>query len=389
MTKTRRLVSIAVTTVLFAACRKEANELAKQPESQISVEASSERISEEKHDSHGGFVYTLGNQGNGNSVIVYRRDENGKLTFVRSVSTGGKGTGSGLGSQGAIALSDHKSFLLAVNAGSNTISSFKVSNGELDLVSTVNSGGLKPISITQHDGLVYVLNAGGTGNISGFRIIGNGRLIPIPHSTRPLSTANSDPAEISFVNEGRTLVVTEKGANKIISYALNFFGVPAAFHSLNSANATPFGFAVGEDGKIFVSEAAGGAAGASSVSSYKVSYDGTISLINGPVLAGQTAACWVVVTDNNKFVYATNTGSNDVSSFTASASGHLDIFHAVAGNSGKTPIDAALSDQSRFLYALNAGDVSISAFKVNNNGELTSIQTVSGLQTGTIGLAAE
>ena len=389
MTKTRRLVTIAVTTVLFAACRKEASEPARQPDDEISIEAGTERISQEKHTSHGGYVYTLGNQADANKVIVYRRDEDGKLNFVRSVSTGGKGTGSGLGSQGAISLSDNRNILLAVNAGSNTISSFKVSNGDLDLVSTVSSQGLKPISITQHDGLVYVLNAGGTGNISGFRTIGNGKLITIPHSERPLSTPSSDPAQISFVNGGRTLVVTEKGTNKIISYALNFFGVPAAFHSLNSANATPFGFAVGEDGKIFVSEAAGGTPGASSVSSYKVSYDGTISLINGPVLAGQTAACWVVVTDNNKFVYATNTGSNDVSSFTASAAGHLDIFHAVAGNSGKTPIDAALSDQSQFLYALNAGDVSISAFKVNHNGELTAIQTVLGLQTGTIGLAAE
>lgn len=389
MTKTRRLVTIAVTTVLFTACRKEASEPAKQQDGEISIEASSERISQEKHSSHGGYVYTLGNQAEENKVIVYRRDEDGKLNFLRSVSTNGKGTGIGLGSQGAISLSDNRNILLAVNAGSNTISSFRVSNGDLDLVSTVSSQGLKPISITQHNGLVYVLNAGGTGNISGFRIIGNGKLIPIPHSERPLSTASSDPAQISFVNEGRTLVVTEKGTNKIISYTLNFFGVPAEFHSLNSANATPFGFAVGEDGKIFVSEAAGGAPGASSVSSYKVSYDGAISLINGPVLAGQTAACWVVVTDNNKFVYASNTGSNDVSSFTASASGNLDIFHAVAGNTGKTPIDAALSDQSQFLYALNAGDVSISAFRVNNNGELTTIQTVPGLQTGTIGLAAE
>lgn len=389
MTRTRRLVTIAVSTVLFAACRKEVNEPALQPDNETSVEASSARVSEEKHDSHGGYVYTLGNQSEDNKVIIYRRDEDGKLTFVRSVSTGGKGTGSGLGSQGAIARSDNRNFLFAVNAGDNTISSFRISNGGLDLVSTVSSQGLKPISLTQHEGLLYALNAGGTGNISGFRIIGNGKLIPIPHSTRALTTSSSDPAQISFVNGGRSLVVTEKGTNKITSYTLNFFGIPATFHALNSANATPFGFAVGESGKIFVSEAAGGTPGASSVSSYHVSYDGTISLINGPVLAGQTAACWVVVTDNNKFVYATNTGSNDVSSFTSNASGHLDIFHAVAGNSGKTPIDAALSDQSRFLYALNAGDVSISAFKVNNNGELTAIQTVTGLQTGTIGLAAE
>lgn len=388
MTNVKKLTIIAITSVFFVACRKDIK--APDTVSEASAEtATSAKVTEERNYSHDGYVYTLSNQSNGNSVMVYRRGSDGELNLTRSYSTGGNGTGSGLGSQGAVALGSDDNVLLAVNAGSNTISSFRVSHGELELLSTVDSKGIKPISVTQHDRLVYVLNAGGNGNISGFRIAGNGRLIAIPNSTRPLSSNASDPAQISFVNEGTALVITEKGTNKIISYTVNYLGTPAAFHSLASANATPFGFAVGDHGKIYVSEAAGGAAGASSVSSYRVAYNGAISLINGPVLAGQTAACWVVVNGNGKYVYATNTGSNSVSSFTANSFGNISILHAVAANSGTTPIDAALSDQSKFLYVLNAAGHSISAYKVDENGGLNGIQTVDGLPVGDVGLVAE
>ncbi|MDP4264938.1 MAG: beta-propeller fold lactonase family protein [Bacteroidota bacterium] len=387
MTSVKKLTAIAVTTVFFVACRKDIK--GPDPVEEASAETTSAKVNEERGYSHSGYVYTLSNQSTDNKVMVYRRDSDGELSFIKSYSSGGNGTGSGLGSQGAVTLAGNDNILLAVNAGSNTISSFKVSHDELELISTVGSKGIKPISIAQYDKLVYVLNAGGNGNISGFRIAGDGQLIAIPNSTRPLSSNASDPAQISFVNEGTALVITEKGTNKIITYTVNHFGVPAAFHSLASANATPFGFAVGEQGKIYVSEAAGGAAGASSVSSYRVGYNGAISLTNGPVLAGQTAACWVVLTGNGKYVYATNTGSNSVSSFTANLPGNINTFHAVAANSGTTPIDAALSDQSKFLYVLNANGHSISVFRVSDNGELSNIQTVTGLPAGDIGLAAE
>jgi hypothetical protein len=36
-------------------------------------------------------------------------------------------------------------------------------------MSVVNSGGLTPISVTEGDGMVTVLNAGGAGNVAGFR----------------------------------------------------------------------------------------------------------------------------------------------------------------------------------------------------------------------------
>ena len=178
--------------------------------------------------------------------------------------------------------------------------------------------------------------------------------------------------------------------NKIISYTINGDGTPGTMHMLTSANATPFGFDVGSDGIIYVSEAAGGAPGASTVSSYHVATSGAISLITGPISAGQTAACWVVLTNNEKYVYATNTGSNNVSSFNAANDGALSVLSAIAASMKiSTPIDAALSNNSKFLYVLNSGDHSITAMSVANDGSLGFLQNVTGLPVGDVGLAAK
>jgi 6-phosphogluconolactonase (cycloisomerase 2 family) len=322
-------------------------------------------------------------------VLDYARAANGTLTLDGSYSAGGNGTGGGLGNQGAVILADDDEVLIAVNAGSNTISSFKITGNGLNLKSTVSSGGTTPVSVTEHEGIVYVLNAGGMGNISGFKLGNNDKLTAIANSTRPLSSSAAGAAQVSFVRNGKVLVITEKATNKIITYRVNEWGVPGAMHSITSSNPTPFGFAPGRFGNIYVSEAVGGAPGASTLSSYHISFDGSITLIDGPVGAGQSAACWVVLTRDGKFAYATNTASNNISSFSVHPySGNLNVLHAIAATTQAGPIDADLSNNSKYLYVLNAGAHSIGAYEVANNGSLTSVQNVPGLPVGTNGLAA-
>src|SRR5687768_13369046 len=67
-----------------------------------------------------GVVYTLTNEAAGNAVAVFDRSADGSLAPAGSVATGGLGSGGGLGSQGAIVLEGRR--LLAVNAGSNSVS---------------------------------------------------------------------------------------------------------------------------------------------------------------------------------------------------------------------------------------------------------------------------
>ena len=214
MKKIKNLSVIAVTMLLVSACQKDAR--LSQPANDDAVATTSNSSSNKNSENTAGHVYTLSNQVSGNAVMEYSRASDGTLNFVASYAAGGTGTGGGLGNQGAIILTDDGDVLLAVNAGSNTISSFKVDNNGLSLTSTVSSGGIRPISITRYNDLVFVLNAGAPGNISGFAINGNGMLNAIPNSIRPLSAANVGPAQIEFVNDGKVLVVTEQATNKII-----------------------------------------------------------------------------------------------------------------------------------------------------------------------------
>src|SRR5262245_11906083 len=81
-----------------------------------------------------GNVYVLTNQIEGNAVAVYDRGADGSLTAEGVYPTGGTGTAAGLQSQGAVTLADDGRLVLAVNAGSNSISSFRVRRDGLQLV---------------------------------------------------------------------------------------------------------------------------------------------------------------------------------------------------------------------------------------------------------------
>ncbi|CAN5232780.1 hypothetical protein BH11BAC5_BH11BAC5_45020 [soil metagenome] len=390
-TKYQIAIAIAVTTIFLSACKKDTG--FQSPESSDDANTTTANSALRRGEFGQGHVYLLSNQVAGNKVLDYTRSSDGTLTLSGSWPTGDNGTGAGLGSQGAIIIAGdgnegESKVLLAVNAGSNTISSLKVKGNGLKLISTISSGGARPISITQFDDMVYVLNAGGDGNISGFRLGENGSLRAIANSTRPLTTTNSGPAEIAFIREGNVLAITEKATNTITTYTVGKSGLPGTMHTLASANQTPFGFAAGYD-KIYVTEAAGGAPGASTVSSYRIQENGTISLITGPVSAGQTAACWAVVTNNYKYVYAANTGSGTISSFGVSNSGSISVNAAVAASAGTGPADAALSHDSKFLYVRNGGSSSISVYAVSGNGSLTNVQTITGLEAGTVGISAD
>jgi 6-phosphogluconolactonase (cycloisomerase 2 family) len=332
------------------------------------------------------------NAASGNAVLVYDRAADGTLTAAGSVGTGGLGSGGGLGNQGGLIVSDDGRWLLAVNAGGNSVAVFSIQgNGSLTRTSTVPSGGTQPISVTLARGLVYVLNGGGSGNIVGFRLDTKGVLDLIPGSTLPLSGAGVGPAEIAFDPQGNALVVSEKGTNRITTYLVGPDGL-ATGPNVNSSNgATPFGFAFSQTGVLIVSEAFGGAPNASAASSYRVAADGGLQLISGSVPTTETAACWFVVTRNGHFAYTSNTGSGSISGY-AVQGGALTLLDAdgrtgVTGP-GTSPIDLALARNSRFLYALNSGNQTISAFAVGADGSLAVIGSVAGLPASANGLAA-
>lgn len=346
------------------------------------------------HDDDGegaaGAVYTMTNAVDGNEILAFSRASDGSLRPAGEYATGGLGTGAGLGNQNGVILSKDGRWLFVVNAGSNQVSVFAVRHTGLTLVDSIDSGGIQPVSVTADGDLLYVLNAG-SDTISGFRVNRRGKLTPLPDSTRPLSGSGTAPAQIAFSPDGDLLVVTEKATNRIDVYVVGEDGLTTGPSVHASVGQTPFGFAFDPRGRLLVSEAAGGAFEASSVTSYEVTEGGGLQPISAAVPTTETAACWVVVTGNGRYAYTTNAGSGSLAGYTIGRDGGLSLLDpdgrsGVTGD-GSTPIDMALSSNSRYLYTLNAGSDALSAFRVDADGSLQALSGVS-LTDGTNGLAA-
>jgi 6-phosphogluconolactonase len=343
-----------------------------------------------------GKLYTMSNATTGNEVLVYNRLSDGSLSKTAAIPTKGTGTGGGLGNQGALTFSKDGFFLFAVNPGSNSITSFRLTSNGLDLVNTVSSGGTTPVSVTEDRGRLYVLNAGNSstpGNIHGFRVNHDGRLSPIYYSKRLLSskTATTGVAQINFSDDGEQLIVTEKATNLILTYRLNAYDVPSRPVLNASSGITPFGFAVGKRDQVFVSNAEGGAANISTLSSYRLLPHGKLGDISPEVTTGETAACWVALTPDGRYAFTTNTASGTISSFQVELDGKVTVAESKAGitGTGSGPIDMIVSPESRFLYTLNAGNDTISSFEVGLDGTLTLVTTLESLPDGANGLIAQ
>jgi 6-phosphogluconolactonase len=349
-------------------------------------------IAHEHEGLRSGKLFTISNAADGNEVLVFGRSEEGRLQLMHHVPTGGHGTGAGLGSQGAVTLSGDGRYLFVVNAMSNSVSTFAVREWDLQLKSVVASGGLQPISVTEHHGVVYVLNAGGDGNIAGFRNAG-GQLKAIDDGVRALSAAGGTaPAQVGFDRNGQALVVAERATNKLTTYRVQDHGQAGAPKVNDSAGMTPFGFAFNKRNVLVVSEAFGGAADASALSSYRfeTGAPGRPMVVSASVPTTQTAACWVAITPSGRYAYTTNTGSGSVSSYRIGWAGHLKLLDAVAANTGtgSGPIDAAIPPTGRRLDVLSGATGTIKSYRIGSAGQLVPAGTIGGLPAGTSGLAS-
>ena len=112
--------------------------------------------------------------------------------------------------------------LLAVNAGSNTVSLFRVHGDHLWLKQVAASGGKFPVSIAVHGEWVYVLNAGGQGSVQGYWLAGD-HLWRMRFSHRALGLGNTNPpdylhspGQVGFTPDGRRLIVATKASTSAI-----------------------------------------------------------------------------------------------------------------------------------------------------------------------------
>ncbi|HTS73473.1 MAG TPA: beta-propeller fold lactonase family protein [Gaiellaceae bacterium] len=374
-----------------------------------------------------GAVYTQTNSPSGNSVVVFNRFANGKLKKRQSVPTGGKGSTQSVGcgpgcpildSQTAVVVSKSGKLVFAVNAGSDTVTSFRKTPSGLKRVSQVSSGGKMPESLALHGNLLYVLNVAtengtSTGNIYGLRISSSGKLSPVG-SSRPLANLappdhSADPRAMDFKPNGKVIVVTELAAGfmgtgppgRIDTFVVGSNGKagPAVAHP--TSDALPFGFAFDNRSHVVVSQIrspAGNVDG--SISTYKVTDSGGVTPIDTKPSSG-ILPCWVAVSSDGRYAYLVNTGAGHpapVTRFRVGSTGTLTpLSPPAASRSGEfARTDAALSRGSTFLYVLapkvGPGNAShIDEYRRTANGGLKfigSTQPGANIGIGATGLAA-
>jgi 6-phosphogluconolactonase len=340
---------------------------------------------DDSRDAHAVFVMT--NDADGNQVIAFERTRYGTLVEPRKYSTGGRGSGGKidpLASQGSLTLSEDRSVLLAVNAGSGTLSAFRVFGSHLILTDRVPTGGSEPNAVAQHGKLVYVLNTAGSSSVVGFELH-EGKLARLGASQRFLSGNDTNSASIAFSTDGHHLVVTERASNKLDVFQV----LPDGRLSDASVNASvgPGAFAVtfGKDTAI-VAETGPGGPNSSGMSSYSIGSNNTLIPVSASVPTLGTANCWNVVTPDGRFVYASNSGSSSISGFQIGTGGALTpIPGTVVGlnPSGSTNLDITISSDGDYLYSLNAASGAIGIFAIRgSDGSLTNLGTVGGLPAG-------
>jgi 6-phosphogluconolactonase len=353
-----------------------------------------------------------------NAVVVFTRNADGTIVQREMVKTGGQGLAAvpPLGfatvqSSGAVNLTPDGRLLFVVNAGDNTISSFRVTESGPELADRVASGGVLPVSLASSGDLLYVLNEL-SGNIYGLRFSDTGRLTPIVNSLQALSTVGPSgvAAQIGFAPGGHVLVVTHRALDMIDTFHLRADGSPGPAQPHTGTAPQPFGFdfagshlQVTNAGPVTTppdlqdpSQFNG------SASTYEVLDSGALRA-TGTVATGGRAACWVVVTKDNRYAFVTNTlservpdagtGKSAIARFSIAPDGSLTLLGLTDTGPG-FPSDVALSHDDRCLYVIDptvmGDDTShIDVYRVGGDGSLTHIQaTAEDLPRGISGAGA-
>lgn len=355
--------------------------------------SSEERID----DGSSGFsaVYGMTNQPE-NEILVYSRNtSDGTLTYEGAVPTGGSGIGQDqtapgdpLGAQDPMVVAGR--CLLAVNAGSGSVSSFSIdSDSEISLVGTYSTGGTIPVSVAERGGVVYVLNAGSKGSIQGFTLSDMCDLSPIGNlieldqgkaGVAPTDPPNglATPAEVGFTPDGDLMVVIKvdgggqniprPGVASLNHYKISSDGTTSAgtltkTKVVGRPSSLPFAFDFDQVGNLLLAEVFDGALpsdfpndlglGAVTVWKENAGAGGSYTQVD-TVNVGQPLTCWVRYNPTNQCAYTSNAGGDGSVSAVSTAGGIYKLAESkAAGLNG--PIDLMWSQDGKNLYVLSPG----------------------------------
>ena len=328
-----------------------------------------------------GAVFTLTNDFDDNAVVFYERDEDGALTLVGTYSTGGQGFNINepespafndpLGSQGAIAMSPDREYLYAVNAGSNSVTSFRIEEDRLERISTVSSGGMVPIAVTATNDNVYVVNNGGPGSVTAYSV-DDGTLTTMNDGTTTLGREDGLGAATVLVHpDGDYVVVTTKPDSKVILFETEGNGNLRSFTEMDAAGTTPFGSAWLNDDVLLTTEAFMGNMGEGALTSYRLD-DGALTAVTPSLGTNQTASCWVVLSPDNEYAYTSNTPDGTITTFGVRNDGTLSTTSNDGANGtvpnamGSFVLDmVTVDDDEDYLYVVSNTNSQIVPFRID------------------------
>ncbi|MGH7998028.1 MAG: lactonase family protein [Brasilonema sp.] len=295
------------------------------------------------------IVYTESNipTENGNTILAFEQDANGKLTPLPNspFPAGGAGIADPTfaPSGGPFLLADNDqnvivnpehTRLFAVNSGSNTIAVFDIKkDGSLSPVSgsPFPSGGVNPESLGLANNVLYVVNRnldrnnptqdayGSQANYTGFRVTRRGQLVPIPGST--VSVPNgSGPTQALISKDKRMLFGAEFTGGLLRSFRIFPGGrlednpnspqpLPASEFSPDGPPALPLGLQVHPRQSILYV----GFVTINKVGVYNYnSVTGELIFVKAVPNSGQ-APCWLITNREGTHLYTANTGDNSIS----------------------------------------------------------------------------
>ena len=327
-------------------------------------------------------VYSISNAVPNNTLIKFVQRGNGTLKKVQTIKTGGSG---GLAPQpgceppGGCPMLDTQSevvtwkkFVFAVNAGSDSFTSFiEKKNGKLKRVDVQSSMGDFPNSIAVKRGVLYVLNSH-SDSIAGFKFdTKTGEIKRIVNSVRSLAAAQIaqglSPRQIGFDRTGGVVIVTRLSPlpGSIDTFVLNSKNRPGQAVANAPTTPLPFGFAVDRYNNLVMSQVSAPPelAMPGNTATYDINTQtGQVTPIE-TVTADGVAPCWVVVTRDGRYAFVVNTGGGappaTVARYSLTSAGDLTLLGVTGENNANgdqfARTDEVLSRNGRYLFVLNPG----------------------------------
>jgi 6-phosphogluconolactonase (cycloisomerase 2 family) len=332
-----------------------------------------------------------------NSILAYHRLQSGKLAPIGEFLTGGTGyrnTDERLGpddsDQEIVVTPDHKT-LYAVNSGSGSISAFDIQkDGSLKRIGVFNSGGTNPVSIGLADDNLYVVNksfqdpgqtAGDNPNITAFKIKNDGAIKAIPHGTVELpdgvqptqALISPDHRHLFSINLFENPITLPPGfpdfappySSTIVSYDIQPNGrlveadretnpgFPPYILGLQAhptANVLYAGFLLNQQLGVYTYDKAG-----------------ELTLVDQAATGqGDVGICWIEITKDGKFAYATNATTDTVTVFSLADPLHPQFIQSLELGGPKvgvpqpapvlfstTPFQLELDADDEYLFVVN------------------------------------